>query len=178
MGLLFETDRLIVRTYETDDAEADYQMYRDPDVWTYLGVNRPYTSIDDARAAIARRQTFDQEKSGYGSWAVVVRDTGELIGTVLIAPLEEGPEIEVGYILAKRAWGMGYGTEVCRAAIAYGFRTLPVDQLVGVVFPENVASQNVITKAGMTFQGMRHTFGFDLRYYTVQRPDQIPCPAP
>jgi RimJ/RimL family protein N-acetyltransferase len=87
----------------------------------------------------------------------------------MLWPLEDGPEIEVGYHLAQFAWGKGFATEAARATIEHGFRVLDLDQLVSVVFPENFASQRVLEKSGMTYRGMRQTFGFELMYYTINR---------
>lgn len=170
MAVVFETERLIARELVPEDADGMFAVFREPEVWTYLGVNSPYVSVDDALGGISREQVRYEQHAPMGNWAVVVRDTGQLIGTVLVQTLENGPDIEVGYALGKFAWGFGYATEICKAAIDHGFATLPVEQLVGVVFPENIPSQRVLEKAGMIYQRMRHTFGSELMYYTISRP--------
>ena len=169
MTTIFETERLIVRRFTTADAAEVFEIYRDPAVWRYLGGGEPYTSVEQARERLARHELGYADESPFGSWAVVVRETNAVIGTVLVAPLEEGPEIEVGYHYGQSAWGMGYATEAAIGAIEYGFGVLKLDQLCGVVFPENLASQRVLEKAGMTYRGMRPTFGFTLMYYTIER---------
>lgn len=176
MGIAFESERLAARHYEPGDAPEMFEIYREPDIFRWLGGGSPFTNVAEAETAIARQIERDSTGSPLGRWGIVIRETGQLIGTVLVLPLEETPEIEIGYMLGKPHWGHGYATEICRAAIDYGFRNLDVDHLCGVVFPENIASQRVLEKAGMTYRGMRPTFGSVLRYYTVDRPADIPYP--
>lgn len=171
MSIIFETDRLIARQYAPGDAEAMFEIFREPEVWQWLGGGSAWTELSEAEAAVARqieRYACDPEKR---HWAVVARDTMTIVGVVLIAPLEDGPEIEIGYMFGKDHWGNGYATEICTAGAAWAFAHLPIEHLVGVVFPENIASQKVLTKSGMTYRGMRFTFGKDMQYYTITRSD-------
>src|SRR6185436_19071061 len=92
-----ETERLFVREYTVDDAPAAFEIYRDPEVWRYLGGDAAYTTVEQARERIEQRIQRYQERAPYGLWAVVVRDTWQLIGSVLLSPLEDGPEVELGY---------------------------------------------------------------------------------
>ena len=168
--LVFETERLTVREYTVDDAPAAFEIYRDPEVWRYLAGGDPYVSVEQARERLEQRVQRYQERAPYGLWAVVVRDTRQLIGSVLLFPLENGSEVEVGYHFGRFAWGNGYATEVTRGAIRYGFDVLDLPSLCGVVFPENVASRRVLEKAGMTYRGLRSVFGFEsVMYYTIDR---------
>jgi RimJ/RimL family protein N-acetyltransferase len=167
----FETERLIVRPWSVDDAEAAFAIYRDPEVWRYLGGGEPPADLAAAGAMLRRWIDRSREKAPCGVWAVIERSTGSPIGSVMLWPLEDGPEIEVGYHFGKFAWGKGYATEAARAVIEHGFRVLDVDYLVGVVFPENPASQRVLEKVGMTYRGMREIFGFNLMHYKIDRVD-------
>jgi RimJ/RimL family protein N-acetyltransferase len=168
---IFEPERLIVRRYELDDAAAMFEVYRDPDVLRYLAGGDPYTSVEQARDRLEQRIQRYEERAPLGLWAVVVRDTGQLIGSVLLGELEDGPEVEVGYHFGTFAWGNGYATEVTRGAIRYGFGVLGLHHICGVVFAENLASQRVLQKAGLTYRGLRSVFGFDgVMYYAIDRP--------
>lgn len=171
---LFETDRLLVRDFTVEDAPACFEIYRDPEVLRYLGGGEPLSSLESTRDLIERNLTRNLEQAPYGQWAVVVRDTERLIGTILLLPLEDGPEVEVGYHFGQFAWGRGYATEATRGALRYGFDVIGLKQICGVVFPENLASRRVLEKVGMTYRGMRLTFGFDLMYYTIDRADARP----
>jgi len=172
-GVLFETELLIVRPWTDDDAEHVFAIYRDPEVWRYLGGGKALEDLEGARAMLRRWIAESEEAAPCGAWAVIDRATATPIGTVMLWPLEEGPEIEVGYHFARSSWGKGYATEAAPGTITHGFRVLVLDQLVAVVFPENPASQRVLQKAGMIYRGMRQTFGFDLMYYTIDRPTDL-----
>ena len=160
-----------------DDTPAMFEIYlRDPEVW---GVPRRReshtTSIDQARERIEHRD-FAAVPGTKAVW---------LIGLLLRTPTPcshqrsslagvrwtYGPEVEVGYHFGQFAWGKGYATEVTRGAIRHGFDELGLSTMCGVVFQENVASQRVLEKAGMTYRGLRSVFGFDgVMYYTIESP--------
>lgn len=168
-GALFETERLVVRPWSDDDVEHVFEMYRDPEVWRWLGGGAALEDLYGARAMLRRWIDRSEERAPCGTWAVIERESGVPIGSTMLWPLEDGPEIEVAYHFGQSAWGQGYATEAARATIEHGFRVLDLDTLVGLVFSENPASQRVLEKAGMTYHGMRKAFGFDLRYYTIDR---------
>jgi RimJ/RimL family protein N-acetyltransferase len=77
-----------------------------------------------------------------------------LIGRCGLLPwtLDERPEVEVAYLLAKAYWGQGLGTEAARAVLDYGFEHLHLSRLICLIDRENLASIKVATKIGMTFE--------------------------
>ena len=74
--------------------------------------------------------------------------------------LPETNETEVGYLLSRRFWGRGYTTEGARAALQFGFERFELEQIIGLVHPENIASQRVLEKAGLKFTNQAKYFGF------------------
>ena len=174
MSAIFETDRLILREWTIDDAEAAFAIYGDPEVTRYLGATgEPDPSLayrQERMPAMVARYT---DHPGYGIWAMVRRDDGEIIGGTGLMTLEEGPNVEIAYTLRHDAWGMGYATEVARGTIAYGFDALALEKLVGVAYPENVASHKVLLKAGMRHLGPRLAYGHQLEWFEIERGDQV-----
>jgi len=75
----------------------------------------------------------------------------------------------VAYLLSKAYWGQGLATEGARAGLQYGFEVLGLDQIVGLVHPENRASQRVLEKLGMSFVDRSHYFGLELLRYRLDR---------
>jgi ribosomal-protein-alanine N-acetyltransferase len=75
--------------------------------------------------------------------------------------------------LAPAFWGQGVATEAGQAALRYGFETLGVEQVVGIVHPENMASRRVLEKLGMRLIERRQYFGMDCYRYAVER-SQVP----
>jgi RimJ/RimL family protein N-acetyltransferase len=88
---------------------------------------------------------------GYGFWALEERVTGAFLGWVHYRPLPDAPtdEPELGYRLAKAAWGKGYAAEASQAVIDHGFRVLGVRRVVASTMAVNTASRRVMEKVGM-----------------------------
>jgi len=83
--------------------------------------------------------------------------------------LDGTSEVEVGYRLAKRFWGMGLAPEAAQASLCYGFEELGLDRIVAVVHPENVASQRVLEKIGLKYVKDARFYNKDLKYYAITR---------
>ncbi len=114
---------------------------------------------------------------GYGFVAVVERARGDLIGDAGLHPLGgRGPDIEVGYTLARSAWGRGYGTEAARALVEHAFAALDAPRVVAQVEPDNLASRHVLEKLGMTERATRIAHGRPHILYGVERADYVPAP--
>ena len=106
----------------------------------------------------------------YGFVAVVERESGDLIGDAGLHPLGgRGPDIEVGYTLARRAWGRGYGSEAARALVEHAFARLSATRVVAQVEPDNRASRHVLEKLGMTERATRIAHGRPHLLYVVER---------
>ena len=95
--------------------------------------------------------------------------TGALIGDGGLHPLGGvGPDVELGYTLARSAWGKGYATELGRALVQYAFETLGVARVVAQVEPANTASRHVLAKLGMTEREQRTAYGRPHLLYAVE----------
>ncbi len=125
-------------------------------------MNADPTVMEHFPAPMTREQTdefIDRispaiDERGWGLWALEVRDTGEFIGfTGLSVPSFEAhftPAVEIGWRLAKEAWGNGYATEAARAALAYGFGPARLEEIVSFTATTNRPSQRVMQRIGMT----------------------------
>ena len=79
----------------------------------------------------------------------------------------KGPEVEIAYELAPRAWGRGYATEAARALVEYGLRELGLARIVALILPDNVRSRHVAEKAAMRLAGPARHYGLDLLKYAI-----------
>lgn len=143
------TDRLTLRGWRDSDLEPWAAMNADPEVREHLG---DLLTREQSDASVARFQAeFDQR--GYGWWAVEVRATGEFIGFAGLDPVDEGMPftgVEIGWRLARTAWGRGYATEAALAVVSYGFDTLGLSEILAVTTSTNIRSQAVMHRIGMT----------------------------
>lgn len=150
---VFTTERLLFRELQDTDVDALAEMYADPEVMRFIGTGGVRT-WDDAARSVAKQQE-EYRTRGYGEWATVRRDTGEMIGQcgIIRWPDVDGvEEIEVAYLLARSAWGQGFGTEAAIGIRDWGFRELGRERLVSLVYHDNVASIAVARKAGATWE--------------------------
>ncbi|MFD5570624.1 GNAT family N-acetyltransferase [Streptomyces cadmiisoli] len=143
------TDRLVLRRWRDSDLEPWAAMNADPEVREHLG--EPLTR-EQSDASVARFQAeFDQQ--GYGWWAVEVRATSEFIGFAGLDPVDDGMPftgVEIGWRLARSAWGQGYATEAALTVLAHGFDTLELPEILAVTTSTNLRSQAVMRRIGMT----------------------------
>jgi RimJ/RimL family protein N-acetyltransferase len=177
MTTLFETDRLIVRPWSVEDAEAAFAMFGDPEVMRYVGdTGEPHPDVAFTRERLRARNERWGASSGLGNWAAVEKQAGAVIGGGGLALLEDLDEVEVFYHFRKDCWGKGYATELTLGLLEYGFAHLDRPRLIGLAYPANVASHRVMTKAGMTHLGLRQAYGTDLEYFEIVRPLAIQDP--
>jgi [ribosomal protein S5]-alanine N-acetyltransferase len=172
--VITESARLIVREWVLTDAEDAYAMYGDREVTATLPDHMYDESLDSTRVWLAdkvRQQTERTSPDGLGMWAVVERSSGRVIGGALLqqARINGKSQVELGYHFARAAWGQGYATEVARALLDYGFQTLGLRRIVGVVLPDNLASRRVLLKIGMHSEGMGDYDGYPIEVLALER---------
>ncbi|MDX2642567.1 GNAT family N-acetyltransferase [Streptomyces sp. NPDC001902] len=143
------TERLILRRWQDRDLAPWAAMNADPEVREHLG--EPLTR-EQSDASVARfLAEFDER--GYGWWAVEIRATGGFAGFAGLDRVDDGlpfTGVEIGWRLARAAWGKGYATEAALAVLAFGFGTLGLDEILAVTTAGNLRSQAVMRRIGMT----------------------------
>ena len=104
--------------------------------------------------AFAHRIEEHFEADGFGLWALEVRATGAFVGFTGLArqtfEAAFNPSVEVGWRLARDAWGHGYATEAGLASLGFAFETFGLDEVVSITTARNVRSQAVMRRLGMT----------------------------
>jgi RimJ/RimL family protein N-acetyltransferase len=90
-----------------------------------------------------------QDEHGFSAWAVVEKATGTLVGDAGFGLYEATGEPELGYTLARSAWGRGYGVEAARACASAAFAHLPNRRLLATIEPENKRSLRLAERLGM-----------------------------
>lgn len=163
--VLIETERLIIRMFGMDDFDALAPILGDSEVMEY--------SVAGALDRAAARDYFQKrflgqyEYCGFGFWALIDRNDGSLVGFagLIIQEIEGMEEVELGYRLARRYWGLGLATEAVLAIRDYAFQELGLERLISIIEPRNVRSIRVAEKIGMklAFQDTFH--GFDVNIY-------------
>ena len=159
------TPRLILRPFEPADAQPLYRILFQENILQYFPTTTPPTL--ERMQAFVTRHLAHWDDHGFGWWAVQPRDGNTLIGWNGLQYLPETDEVEVGYLLSRDYWGRGLATEGARVGLQFGFETLGLTRIIGLVHPENTASQRVLQKIGMTFVEQAEYFGMMLCKYAV-----------
>jgi RimJ/RimL family protein N-acetyltransferase len=143
------TDRLLLRHWRESDLAPWAALNADPEVREFF----PTVLTRDESAASMARFEADLQGRGYGWWAVEVRATGEFIGFTGLDPVDDEMPftgVEIGWRLARSAWGHGYASEAARTVLAYGFDVLELPEILAITAVGNVRSQAVMRRIGMT----------------------------
>ena len=172
------TDRLLLRNWRDSDREPFAALNADPAVMEHF----PALQSREMSDALIDRNIPLIDERGWGLWALEVRDTSEFIGfTGLSVPSFEAhfmPAVEIGWRLAKGAWGNGYATEAARAALAHGFGPAGLEAIVSFTAIPNLPSQRVMQRIGMVhdepgdFDHPRIPEGHRLRRHVLYRIDR------
>ncbi len=148
--LTLRTERLLLRPWRDDDEAPFADLNADPTVMEHF----PSTLTRDESDLLVERIGVRYAETGLYLWAVEVPGWQPFIGFVgLSAPTFDTaftPCVEVGWRLARTAWGQGYATEAARTAVADGFGRLRLDEIVSFTTTTNLPSQRVMQRLGMT----------------------------
>lgn len=162
-----DTERLHLRPLTWDDVD-DYHrvVHGDPEVMRYLrggqSMPRNYT-----RNMV---EYFSDHARTYGFTFLAVTDrvSGAFMGHCGLHQLSDA--VEIGYALGKAYWGAGYATEAGRAVLRWGFDTQPLESIIAVAYPENLASRRVMERLGMTYEGdIERYYDARLSLYRISR---------
>ena len=146
------TDRLRLRWLTPDDVPALYAIFGDPQVCRYW--SRPALRDLTAAAALLREvQECFAERSLF-QWGIAERATDAVVGTCTLAALSpEHRRAELGFALARSAWGRGYLAEALPALLAFAFETLALHRVEADVDPRNARSIRVLEREGFQREG-------------------------
>lgn len=151
LTLPIETKRLLLRPFLPDDLDALHAILSRPDVNRYL-YTEPH-SPEETREALERRMRREGAMAKEGDalgLAVVLRDTGQLIGDGLLIWLsEKHRQGEIGFIFHPDFHGQGYASEMARELLRLGFETYDLHRLIGRCDARNTASSGLMQRLGM-----------------------------
>jgi RimJ/RimL family protein N-acetyltransferase len=168
-----ETERLRLRNWRDEDVDELAAIVGDPEVMRYV---REPLSHAQAGSEIVRFRAH-WSRWGFGHWAVEERATGRLLGRVglLHHPdwlLDRG-NVEVGWILARPAWGRGLAQEGGREALRFGFQARGIERIISITRPDNHRSIRVMEKLGLARSGETNWRGHDVVWYSARGDDWL-----
>lgn len=171
MHVILETNRLLLREMTMRDKTEIAAILQDEQ--TMYAYEHAFS--DQEVKDWIERQIMRYQQDGFGLWAVVLKETREVIGqcgiTMQRIPGKEVPEI--GYLLNRKWWHQGYAAEAAAACRTYAFKQLGVNEVYAIIRDNNIASRNVAINIGMEVCGklVKHYYGMDMPHllYRIQK---------
>lgn len=146
---MLETERLLLRPWQTRDYPKFVQLNADPKVMEFF----PACLSRQESDALALHFQALIEQQGWGFWAVEFKTTHTFIGMLGLNPVSPrlpfSPATEIGWRLHPSYWGQGLATEAARATLKFGFEQLQLDEIVAFTASANLRSQALMQRLGM-----------------------------
>jgi len=166
-SVILETERLRLREFTMNDADAMEAVLGDPVAMQY------YPAAFDRKAVESwiGKNIERYRRDGHSLWAMLLKDTGELIGDCgcAVQEVEGRNEIEIGYHVRRDLWCNGYATEAARACMEYAFAKLGAERVISMIRPENVPSKRVAEKNGLVCEKIVFWHGYDHCIYAKSK---------
>lgn len=159
---MITTERLLIKPWSEDMASDFFDLSKDPGFTLFPITDYRQSSIESARQWIANTK---------GKYAVIEKTTGQLLGMGGLTPWTWNDEnlIDITYRLRTSAQGKGYGMELARALVDYGFHTLKLEQITATITPDNLPSKKIADKLGMKFDQKIMLLGVATDLYRLRK---------
>ena len=160
-----ETERLIFRALSIDDFDAWMPLFASNEVARFLDMDQKLTQRERCQEWFDK--SANREKNNLGGMNVLIdKESGRLVGQcgLLIQTVDEVERLEIGYSILPEFWGMGYAAEAAMKCRDYAFENNLSDSLISMVHIDNIASEKVAIKNGMTLENRHGDFNiFSIR---------------
>lgn len=166
MTFRLQTERTLIRPWETSDRESFAHLATDPRVMQHITDGRPWT--EDEIDEFLARQTRHLAQHGFCLGALCLDEAPGVAGLCGMQPLGTTSDVEVGWWLAPEHWGQGLATEAARGVLAFARKQQQLNRLLAIARADNRASTNIMKKLGMQFSGMHTGAQLGLRHEDVE----------
>lgn len=150
---ILETERLLLRTVEVEDAPFYLNLVNDPAFIANIG-DRGIRNLASARDAITNGPVKMQATLGHSIYLVQLKASGVAVGMSGLIKRDTLADVDIGYAFLPPYRGQGYALEAARAVVEYARTTMVLPRLVAITSPENNASNALLEKIGMRFDKM------------------------
>lgn len=147
-SIVFRTDRLDVRPWRGGEAALLFDIRRRPEVARWMSDGQAWLDVSVATEHIQAWEARAAADDRLGNWAIVPRDLGTPVGTVLLDRLGDGEEVECGWYLHPDHTGHGYASEAARGVLEHAWRE-GFERVHAIMWPGNEPSSRVCRAIGM-----------------------------
>lgn len=153
---ILETERLVIREMTAADLEENAALYKDEEASRFL--TPPLADLQKEREKLEAYIDKVYGLYGYGSWAVILKENGRMIGRAGFEPYQAGQDrLRMGYLIGAEYRRQGYALEACSALVCYAVQALGFPGVCAITSPENAASKALLIKLGFTPDGSEET---------------------
>ena len=149
-----ETDRLILRHFNPDDAPFILALLNEPSFLRYIG-DKKVRTLDDARQYISNGPIATYAQHGFGLYQVELKEAHTPIGMCGLLKREELPHPDIGFAFLPDFWNKGFAYEAATAVLTEARERLQLDRILAIVNPDNEASIRLLEKLGFNFEQMK-----------------------
>ena len=151
--IILETDRLILREFDTADAAFILVLLNNPSWLQYIG-DRNVKTIDDARDYLLNGPMKSYRENGFGLSLVAIKKNNTPIGMCGLIKREALEHVDIGFALLPEYVGKGYAYEIAAATMAYAKNSLGLKDIVAITSEDNEHSIRLLKKIGLGFEKM------------------------
>ena len=163
---VLETERLILRHFNLDDAPFVLTLLNEPSFLQYIG-DKKVRTLDDARQYITNGPRASYERHGFGLYRVELADSNTPIGMCGLLKRDELPDPDIGFAFLPDYWNKGFAFEAATAVLTHAREQLKLHRVLAIVNPDNDASIKLLEKLGLRFERMNG----EVKLYAL--PDQL-----
>ena len=165
VNMILETERLYLREMNQSDFESLCKILQDEDtMYAYEGA----FNVDEVQEWLDR-QIFRYQEWNFGLWAVILKETNQMIGQcgLTMQPWKDENVLGIGYLFERTYWHKGYAIEAAKSCKKYAFEILKADEVCSIIRDTNIASQKVAIRNGMTIKDVwtKQYRGVDMPHY-------------
>lgn len=148
-----ETERLILRRLDVDDAEFILELLNEPSFLRFVG-DKGVRTLEDARRYITDGPMTSYERFGFGLYLTLVKEDATPIGICGLLQRDNLDDADVGFAFRPRYWSKGYARESAAAVVEHGRRDFGLRRIVAITASDNHGSIKVLERLGFHFERM------------------------
>lgn len=151
MSEILQTQRLLLRQFNLQDADFILQLLNTPNWLKFIG-DKGVRTREDAIEYLENGPIKSYNENGFGLWLVALKETDTPIGMCGLVNRESLQDIDIGFAFLPEFMHLGYGYEIASATLKYGKEVLDLSKIVAITDPKNIASIKLLTKIGLSFK--------------------------
>lgn len=151
MSKTYETERLIIKLVDIDDAEFLLKLLN-TEKWLKNIGDRNIHNLEDAQRYVREKNLPQIERLGFGNAVVILKSDNEKIGTVGLYDREGIDGVDIGFAFLEEHEGKGYAYEAAKKIMDAGINEFDIKKVSAITLPENSSSIKLIEKLGLKFK--------------------------